>query len=217
MAVAPEPIAPSRPRPMRAPAAARGGRETRLLGLLAMTLAALAAWQALAVFDDAPVTIAQPVRLAPATAGGADSAPLDTAEITERPLFVPTRRRAMPIAVAVAAPPPPPPPVQLSSRFQLVGLVVTDGRTAALLRSGASGPTLRVRQGEPLEDWVLEGTSPGNGPSRGAVFARGEERETLRLPRFAGPATVAAAAAPPSEMDDEEDEEEEAYRRGRGR
>lgn len=191
----------------------RHRRETRLLGMLAMTLAALAAWQVLAVFDDAPGAIAQPVRLPAAASAAGEAAAVDTAAITERPLFVPTRRRAMPIAAAVAAEPPPPPPVRLASRFQLVGIVVTEGRAAALLRAGAAGATVRVREGEAIEDWILAGTAPG----RAAVFARGEERETLRLPRIAAGSTT-PGAAPAAAMDDEEDdEEEEASRRGRGR
>lgn len=176
------------------PRAASTGRQRHLLALLAVTLAALAAWQVVADAEDEPLSgIAMPVRPPPQAPGAAARmGGADTAAILERPVFSPTRSRMAPIAPAQAAPPPPPPeePPPLSEGWQLLGLGLADGQAVALVRPVAGGAVLRLRQGEAIEgDWVLAGVEQ----RRSAIFARGEDRQALALPS-AAPADAAPRA-----------------------
>jgi hypothetical protein len=185
----------------------RGGgrqRDTLLLGALAVTLAGLAAWQ-LALAEEEPLGVAMPVR-PPAVqvgAGPGGAAAADTAAIIERPLFSEARRRVAPIAVAQAAPPPPvaaaaPPP--LSSTHQLVGLVGLGDQVIALVRagSGKEGAVSRLRLGDQLAGWTLDGTDR----RRAVVFTRGEERQTLALPAAAAASDASAADPLDNDSDD---------------
>lgn len=171
-----------------AEATMRERRETRLLGALALTLAALAAWQLAGGFEeDALPPIAQAVR--PPTAAGPAAAPdmRDTSAIVERPLFAQGRRRASPISAAIAAEAPveaAPPPAPLAQKYMLVGLLVINGRPQAMLREIAGdGPTLRLRVGDPLDAWILAAIEP----RKAAIFTAdgGEERLRLAHPRAA--------------------------------
>lgn len=180
----------------RATAAER--RETRLLGALALTLAALAAWQITGTDDaESPTVIAQAVR-PPTVATAVAAGPADTSEIVERPLFAPGRRRVSPIASAVAAPTaaPAPPPPPLAKKYMLVGILVLDGTPQAMLREIAgAGPTHRLRPGSTIEGWTLAAIEP----RRAARFERPDGRETLRL------AHPTAGGRP---MDDDEEDDE---------
>jgi hypothetical protein len=191
-------------------AAATAGerRQLHLLALLAATLAALAAWQVVADAEDETLTgIAMPVRpppaaaAAPARAGGGT----DTASILERPVFSPSRSRMAPIAPAQAAPPPPPPPEAppLSATWQLLGLSQSEGQAVALLRPASGGAVTRLRQGEAIEgEWVLAGIEQ----RRSAVFARGEERQSLALPSAAPPSAAGPGGGMGGGGGNEEDE-----------
>lgn len=182
----------------RPPASARQRRETRLLGLLAVTLAGLAAWQVAAGSGEEPLGIAMPVRppAAPAPPGPAAGTAPDTAAILDRPLFSEARRRAAPIAVAQAAPPPPP-AAPLSAEYTLLGLFRTGETLVALLRQGGrGGALLRLRAGEALGDWTLAGAEG----ARAVVFTRAGERQLLALP-----AAAAADARAAGSDDDDED------------
>lgn len=183
-------------------AAARQRRETALLGLLALCLAGLAAWQVALREEEEPLGIAMPVRppaAAPAGAAPGAAGP-DAAAILDRPLFSEARRRAAPIAAAYAAPSPaaaaaPEPP--LAASWQLIGISQADGQVTALLRQGGARgtTTMRLRSGEQLGAWTLEGVEN----RRALVFVRGEERQLLALPAAA---TRDAEAAGSSEEED---------------
>jgi hypothetical protein len=80
-------------------------------------------------------------------------------EISNRPLFVATRRRATPVAqksVAVMVPPPPlsPPPAD-----KLLAVVIGPTRSVAVLHL-TNGSTRVVAQGERLNEWVLTNVMP---------------------------------------------------------
>lgn len=183
----------------RPPASPRERRETRVLALLAATLAGLAAWQVMAGPEEEPLGIAMPVRppAAPASPGsGPAGAAPDTAAILDRPLFSEARRRVAPIAVAQAAPPPPP-AAPLSAEYTLLGLFRTEGTLVALLRQGGrGGAVLRLRAGEELGDWTLAGAEG----ARAVAFTRAGERQVLALP-----AAAAADARAAGSDDDDED------------
>lgn len=196
------------------PTPPRERRETRLLGLLALSLAALAAWQAAGPgeAEDAPA-IAMPVRppgAAAAAPGGAAGGEADIAAILERPLFSQGRGRVAPIAAAQAAPAPPAPPAAppLSERFQLLGITRgAGGRLTVLLRekgAGQGAEVIRLRAGDALEDWTLLAEPPAGGPRRAVVLARDGEgegaRQVLALPSAAPPGASGGGGA-----EDEED------------
>jgi len=160
----------------------RERRETRLLGALALTLAAMAAWQLAGGFeDDTAPPIAQAVRPPVAASAAAGPGARDTSAIVERPLFAQGRRRASPISAAIAAEAPAaeaPPPAPLAPRFALVGLLVIDGRAQAMVREIAGdGPTHRLRVGDPLDAWTLTAIES----RRAAIFTADGGQETLRL------------------------------------
>lgn len=179
----------------------RARREIAGLGLLALCLAGLAAWQVLAEPEDEPLGVAMPVRPPPVAALRNSDAPAgpDAAAIVERPLFSEARRRAAPIAAAQAAPPPPPPAAPappLSATHRLVGISLAGDQVVALLRegSGREATLLRLRSGDQLGDWTLAGLER----PRTLRFERGEEHQLLALPDAA-----ASSAAGASSNDDD--------------
>jgi hypothetical protein len=162
------------------PALARARREILALAALAGLLAALAGWQFLGLDEEAAPNIAMPVaRPAAPAAGTAVAAPPALAEILERPVFAPGRRRIVPIAEAQAAPPPPPPArPPLSASHVLMGWTTTDGQLVAWLRQQSGGRVIRLRAGEGLDGWTLAGTAG----RRMLVFERNGARQTLGVP-----------------------------------
>ena len=98
----------------------------------------------------------------------------------ERPIFVPSRRPAMPAVptAAVIAPPPPPPPAgpeQLGLR--LLGTIAGRDSGIAICLNPATGDVVRVRTGESFEGWLLR-TVHG----REATFEKAALRTVLALP-----------------------------------
>lgn len=194
----------------------RPDRATLLLATLALTLTASAAWQlATDSAEHWPIAAnagaGAPAAAQPPSAGGPPEA-RDTSAITERPLFVRTRRLPAPIAAAIAAEAPPPPPAPpLATRYQLLGISRAAGDTTALLREVAGARMLRLRSGEQLGGWTLAGIEG----RRVLRFERGDESQTLTLEakatrRTAGQPGGSPAASrtgrPPADDDDDEDE-----------
>lgn len=174
-----------------------------MLGLLAATLAGLAAFQlAAGLEEEAPGGVAMPVRppaAAPSPAPRPATASLD--EILERPVFAPSRRRVLPIAEAQAAPPPPPPPAEdppLSQGFVLLGIVQSGEEVAALLRETHSRALHRLRRGEALQGWTLAGAAG----RRALLFEREGERQILEMP--AGTPAGPAASSDPGQSESDE-------------
>lgn len=97
--------------------------------------------------------------------------------ISERPLFVPSRR-------PYVAPPPVEPaagPAQAAAEpltAELVGVMLTGARRAALVqRKGSSSPE-RLSVGQSIDGWLVEQVEP-----RRAVLRRGAEERVLELRR----------------------------------
>jgi hypothetical protein len=77
-------------------------------------------------------------------------------DMTERPLFAPTRRPpptpAPPEAAPVFEPPPAPP---ATPDYALLGIVRDGDRAIALLRSRSEGRNLRVEAGDMVGGWEI--------------------------------------------------------------
>lgn len=84
------------------------------------------------------------------------------AQIVARPLFNPSRR---PAPRAQEKTPPKPPPVRKeegpgpSQRFVLVGVLLAGDRHGALLMEKQTGVTLKVLEGENLDEWRVKDIS----------------------------------------------------------
>lgn len=111
-----------------------------------------------------------------------------------RPLFVPTRRPAPPVAVAAAT-------EMKRGQFTLTGVTVTPDVSFVFLKEAGTGKTRSVKKGTEVNGMTLETVEP-----RRAVLKLGEETEILSLnvgvpPPVATPpvstAGVNRTAAPP--------------------
>jgi len=90
----------------------------------------------------------------------------------ERPLFVPSRRKAPP----VPPPPPPPPPTMKKGQFQLLGTTITDETRFAIVKEVAGGKVLRLLLNQTINGLRLEQIEPDR-----VVFTQYDDREELRL------------------------------------
>ena len=104
----------------------------------------------------------------------------DLAVTRERPLFSPTRRPS-PAPVVVREPPP----------FDLVGAVVGENMSFALLRNRATSEVLRLRPGDDAEGWRVGAVS-----IRSVALERDGHSEMLTLKGR----EAAASAMPASEV-----------------
>lgn len=69
----------------------------------------------------------------------------------QRPLFAPSRKPPPPAEVKQAVAPPKPPP-----DYQLIGVLLNQRRTIALLRSENSGAQYRVEVGDMIGGWLVK-------------------------------------------------------------
>lgn len=106
----------------------------------------------------------------------------------ERPLFVPTRRKSPP--PPPPAPVEPPKPVMKKGQFQLLGTIITDEFSAAVLREVATGKLRQVELDRLINGLRLEQVSPDQ-----VVFTQYDDSETLPLKVQPSP-TKAAPPAP---------------------
>lgn len=90
----------------------------------------------------------------------------------ERPLFVPSRRKAPP----VPPPPPPPPPTMKKGQFQLLGTTITDETRIAIVKEVAGGKVLQLLLNQTINGLRLEQIEPDR-----VVFTQYDDREELRL------------------------------------
>ncbi|HVZ52875.1 MAG TPA: hypothetical protein VG986_12970 [Pseudolabrys sp.] len=80
--------------------------------------------------------------------------PIENLQATrERPLFTPTRR---PPAIVVAPEAPPPIVESVALPFELTGIAVGEDVRIAILHNKTTNEELRLRQGDKLDDWMLE-------------------------------------------------------------
>ncbi|HET6374659.1 MAG TPA: hypothetical protein VFF88_01285, partial [Methylocella sp.] len=94
------------------------------------------------------------------------SVPLSALTATrERPVFSPSRRAPQPPAepepVADAAPPPPPPPEPETPSLTLMGTVINEPESLAIIHDDKTNTTVRVHTGESVSGWVLVSVEPG--------------------------------------------------------
>jgi hypothetical protein len=145
---------------------------------LILLLCVMAIWQ-MSRDDtpDLPDSVAVPLQR-PSVRQSGGTVP-EYAEMLERPLFHPSRRRT-PEPEAV-----PPEPVLPATAVRggldgwtLIGLMDFGDRAIALVRQGANGPVQTLRTGEQLGDWTLIGAA-GRGA---ALFERDEEQLELIMP-----------------------------------
>jgi hypothetical protein len=92
------------------------------------------------------------------------------ADLTERPLFYPSRR--MPKREVQKAPPPPPTPL----RLKLEGIAIAGGARVAVLRNLSGQGLVQPTEGESHDGWTLETLS-----SNSATFSRGTQTNELLL------------------------------------
>lgn len=80
--------------------------------------------------------------------------PLENLQATrERPLFSPTRR---PPAVVVQPETPPPIVESVSLPFELTGIALGDDVRIAILHNKTTNEELRLREGDKIDEWMLE-------------------------------------------------------------
>jgi general secretion pathway protein N len=120
------------------------------------------------------------------------SIPLSVLSATqERPVFSASRRPPQRAVVApsvdqMAAPPPVAGPERLT--LALIGTVVGDGDAIAVFFDPTSQKVVRLRQGDPHGNWVLNSVQ-----GREVTFKNADQVETLGIQRQDGPAPVAGA------------------------
>ncbi len=125
---------------------------------------------------------------------------------TERPLFLPTRRRIEPeeppAPEAAPAPEVKKPPLEVV----VSGVIMAESRQFALVRRQAGGETLRLAKGDTIDGWTVGSVLPDR-----VVFRRDEESKEVELKdgkpakpkpeRRRGRRRATAKAKPPAEED----------------
>jgi hypothetical protein len=119
---------------------------TALCVLLAMVI-----WRESGASDTASVPSAPLPAAAglPAAKGAPALPPISAyAEVTERPLFSPSRQPAPPEAAQED--------LGNSSAFTLLGIVISEGERMALIEHGKPGVIARLKEGQAVEGWRLQ-------------------------------------------------------------
>jgi hypothetical protein len=116
-----------------------------------------------------------------------------------RPLFTPSRRPPAPVVasvpVAAPRPPAPPPAVPQHPNLMLVGTVASGNEGVAVFIDTTTRDTVRLRTGEGHSGWILQSVERS-----AATLQKGQQTETLALPRataVAAPAPVVSPLPPP--------------------
>jgi hypothetical protein len=105
-----------------------------------------------------------------------------------RPLFVPTRLPPPPLP----PPPPPPKPTMRKGQFQLMGTIVLEDMTAAIVKEVATGKVRRMIQGEVVNGLRLERVETGL-----IVFTQYDDSEELGLKVLPSVKNQPPSAPPP--------------------
>lgn len=130
--------------------------------------------------------------------------PAQYAEINARPLFIATRRPEPPPPPEEE--PPPKPPTTPEQKLMLLGIVISPGMQAALLRpEEPNAKTAQIKLGETVGEWQLEAIFPNR-----VVVRKGQETQELMLTRLkkspgprggrAGVKPVQGMTPPPAQM-----------------
>jgi hypothetical protein len=148
-----------------------------------------------------PDVTAKPAETATVAANPLWAIPLSALTATRtRPLFTPSRRPPAPVvaSVPVAAPRPPPvppPAVPQHPNLTLVGTVASENEGVAVFIDTTTRDTVRLRTGEGHSGWILQSVERS-----AATLQKGQQTETLALPRataVAAPAPVVSPLPPP--------------------
>ena len=109
------------------------------------------------------------------------------AETGNRPLFIPTRRPAPPLAgpAAIAA--------MTKGQFTLTGVTIAGATKIALLREKSSGRVVRVEEGKEVNGITVAQIDPEQ-----VTLTQGGDREVVALLVTKGPAPSPAAVAAPA-------------------
>ncbi|MDX1540542.1 MAG: hypothetical protein R3349_03975, partial [Geminicoccaceae bacterium] len=97
--------------------------------------------------------------------------------ISERPLFAPSRRPYIPPATVEPAAGPAEAPLEPLAA-ELVGVMLTGERRAALVQREGSASVERLAVGQSIDGWLIEEVEP-----RYALLRRGGEEQVLELRR----------------------------------
>jgi hypothetical protein len=123
-------------------------------------LAALAALWQWAMPIELPVSALPPSPTAAALAMADPAAPVSPAypAIAAHPLFYPARQPWVPLppkaTLPVPAAPAPTAPHPLQ-KYQLIGVVISDGARTALLKPSDGGKTVAISEGQQLNGWTI--------------------------------------------------------------
>ncbi len=100
------------------------------------------------------------------------------AQSLERPLFVPSRRKAPPVPPVLppSPPPPPPPPTMQKGQFQLMGTIITGEMRVAVVKEVSSGKERQIVQGYTINGLQLQLVEAGR-----IVFTQYEDSEEIQL------------------------------------
>lgn len=133
--------------------------------------------------------------------------PLEDLEATrERPLFNPTRR---PPAVEVAPEAPPPITESVSLPFELTGIALGDDVRIAILHNKTTNEEVRLREGDKLDEWMLEAVADrfillrGDGRRVRVWLFDNAKKPGVEVRPVDGTEESSAAAAPDGEVDQE--------------
>lgn len=96
--------------------------------------------------------------------------------IAERPLFSASRRPFVPEVAEEAAPAPEAGPDLGPPEVELVGVMLSEERRAALMAPAAGGQPQWLYEGQSWEGWVIEGIEPDR-----ATLRQGERSAVLEL------------------------------------
>jgi len=161
------------------------------LGLVAMLLLIATIWPFVAGVPDAEPKGApaagQAARLLVPSPADFSLPPLETfSETLNRPLFTATRRPPSPLASLQgdAGPPAPTPPAATGPKgeklvlgiYLLRGIVVTSDSKLVLLKHATTGKSLRLTEGQKLDDWTVATIAPDH-----LVLSRGDQKQSVTL------------------------------------
>ena len=153
-----------------------------------MLLAGLTAVWQLAMPTQLPVSALapSPPAAAPAVADPVIQVSPAYPAIAEHPLFYPTRQPWVPPppkAAPPALPAPAPTAVHPLQKYQLVGIVISEGARTALLKSSDGGKTVAISEGQQLNGWTLREISRDAAHFESAGDAYDLKFPTPRWPR----------------------------------
>lgn len=132
------------------------------------------------------------------------------AEVWERPLFRDDRRPAPPDEEGAAEPAPAEPVSVTPPRVTLSGVVIVDNLRTALLKEFNTQRTMRRKEGDSVDGWVLEQVNDDK-----VILVQDGNREELVLRQFNVPNGAPEAPKKSSGKAEAEEDSKKTSRRGR--